>query len=301
MRKAILILSSVVLAASPLVFAQDQPLSLGEIARKIRADKERREAAASQPATPPVQPAPAPAVKPDVKSIPDRPPANYTAPTAKVERVAVTESTAHQDSAQTNVAMNVPRKAAAKSGYWARVEAEEKATAFPSVPEPGSAPVLRTRPAEVKTVSTPEPRMEKNHAPNFAPAIPDRPVLVTRPPVKGSGAPVSKADQGSGMDEIYQSVGQNLQTPEGEKYSGQFAWEFALKSSRGVQECLGTGKKDPGPFDVVVQLDGDGRAQQAMLFPDTGVSSCLNRRMSNVSFSAPPQPGYWVKVTLTNR
>jgi hypothetical protein len=297
MRKAILILSSVILAASPMVFAQDQPLSLGEIARKYRADKERREAAASQPATPPVQPAPAPAVKPDVNSIPDRPPINYVKPTVKVERVAVTDSAAHQDSQQTNV----PEKAAGKSGYWARVEAEEKATVFPSVPEPGSAPVLRTRPAAVSRVSTPEPRMEKNHAPNFAPAIPDRPVLVTRPPARPSVGPVSKADQGSGMDEIYQSVGQNLQTPEGEKYSGQFAWEFALKSSRGVQECLGTGKKDPGPFDVVVQLDGEGRAQQAMLFPDTGVSSCLNRRMSNVSFSAPPQPGYWVKVTLTNR
>ena len=289
MRRAILILSSLILAASPLMFAQDQPLSLGEIARKIRADKERREAAASQPANPPVQPAPAPSVKPDMNSIPDRPPANYSAPVVKVEHVAVTAGAAHQDSSQK-----------ASSGYFARVEAEESATAFPSVPEPAARPVLNTRPPVVKTVSA-DPRIDKNHAPNFAPSIPDRPVLLTRPPAKTSGTPISKADQGYGMDEIYKSVGQNLQTPEGEKYSGQFAWEFALKSSRGVQECLGTGKKDPGPFDVVVQLDGDGRAQQAMLFPDTGVGSCLNRRMAQASFTAPPQPGYWVKVTLTNR
>ncbi len=290
MRKAILVLSSVILAASPLLFAQDQVPSLGEIARKFRADKERREAAASQPATPRVQTAPTPAVKPGVNSIPDRSPVNYTAPTVKVEHIAVNAGAAHQDSS-----LKI------SSGYFARVEAEENATSFPSVPEPVSAPVLRTRPAAVKTVSAPDPRMDKNHAPNFAPSIPDRPVLVTRPPAGASGIPVSKADQGSGMDEIYKSVGQNLQTAEGEKYSGQFAWEFALKSSRGVQECLGTGKKDPGPFDVVVQLDGDGRAQQAMVFPDTGVGSCLNRRMAQASFTAPPQPGYWVKVTLTNR
>jgi hypothetical protein len=289
MRKAILVLSSVILAASPML-AQDQVPSLGEIARKIRADKERREAAASQPAAPQVQPAPAPAAKPDVNSSPERPPVNYAAPTIKVEHVAVTVGAAHQDTAQKNA-----------GGYFARIEAEENANAFPSVPEATSAPALRTRPAVVKTASAPDPRMDKNHAPNFAPSIPDRPVLLTRPAAKTSGAPVSKADQGSGMDEIYKSVGQNLQTPEGEKYSGQFAWEFALKSSRGVQECLGTGKKDPGPFDVVVQLDGDGRAQQAMVFPDTGVGSCLNRRMAQASFTAPPQPGYWVKVTLTNR
>ena len=295
MGKAILVLSSVILAASPLLFAQDQVPSLGEIARKFRADKEQRETAASQPATPRVQTAPAPAAKPDTNSVPNRPPVNYIAPTVTVQHLAVNADAAQQNSPQPSL----PAKAA--SGYFARIEAEENANAFPSVPEAASAPVLRTRPAVVKTVSAPDPRMDKNHAPNFAPSIPDRPVLLTRPPAGASGIPVSKADQGSGMDEIYKSVGQNLQTPEGEKYSGQFAWEFALKSSRGVQECLGTGKKDPGPFDVVVQLDGDGRAQQAMVFPDTGVGSCLNHRMAQASFTAPPQPGYWVKVTLTNR
>jgi len=295
MRRVVLILSSVILAASPVLFAQDQAPSLGEIARKYRADKARREAAASQPAKPQVQTAPAPAVKPAANSVPDKPPVNYTAPAITAQPAAVNAGAAHQDSPQADL----PKKAA--SGYWARVEAEENSTAFPSVPEPGSAPALRTRPSAAKTVSAPEPRMDKNHAPNFAPSIPDRPVLLTRPPARANGIPVSKADQTSGMDEIYKSVGQNLQTPEGEKYSGQFAWEFALKSSRGVQECLGTGKKDPGPFDVVVQLDGDGRAQQAMVFPDTGVGSCLNRRMAQASFTAPPQPGYWVKVTLTNR
>jgi len=103
------------------------------------------------------------------------------------------------------------------------------------------------------------------------------------------------------MDEIYKSIGQNLDTPEGEKYSGAFGWEFTLRHSRAVRECLERGTKDPGPFDVVVQVDGNGMAQEAMIFPDTGVSGCISHRLANASFSAPPTPGYWVRVTLTNR
>jgi hypothetical protein len=101
------------------------------------------------------------------------------------------------------------------------------------------------------------------------------------------------------MDDIYKSINQNLQTPEGEKYNGVFAWEFSLKDSRVLKECLATGTDDPGPFDVVVEISGDGKAQQSMIFPDTGVSGCLQHRLATRSFSPPPSPGYWVRVTLT--
>jgi hypothetical protein len=124
------------------------------------------------------------------------------------------------------------------------------------------------------------------------------PVLTQRSKVTVS--PSSSADQPSEMDDIYSSIGQNLQTPEGEKYSGVFAREFAYKNSRSVRECL-RAAKDPGPFDVVVQVGSDGAAQQAMVFPDAGVSGCLRSHLATASFSAPPAPGYWVKVTLTNQ
>ncbi len=101
------------------------------------------------------------------------------------------------------------------------------------------------------------------------------------------------------MDDIYKSINQNLQTPEGEKYNGVFAWEFSLKDSRVLKECLATGANDPGPFDVVVEISGDGKAQQSMIFPDTGVSGCLQHRLATTSFSPPPRPSYWVRVTLT--
>jgi hypothetical protein len=101
------------------------------------------------------------------------------------------------------------------------------------------------------------------------------------------------------MDDIYKSISQNLQTPEGEKYNGVFAWEFSLKDSRVLKECLAMGTNDPGPFDVVVEVSGDGKAQQSMIFPDTGVSGCLQHRLATTSFSPPPRPSYWVRVTLT--
>ncbi len=103
------------------------------------------------------------------------------------------------------------------------------------------------------------------------------------------------------MDDIYTSIGQNLQTPEGEKYSTVFAREFAFKNSRGVRECLEHGSKDPGPFDVVVQVSSNGAPQQALIFPDTGAAGCLRSSLAKASFTAPPAPGYWVKVTLTNQ
>jgi hypothetical protein len=48
-----------------------------------------------------------------------------------------------------------------------------------------------------------------------------------------------------------------------------------------------------------VQVGSNGTAQQALIFPDTGVSGCLRSRLEKASFSPPPGPGYWVKVTLT--
>ncbi len=49
------------------------------------------------------------------------------------------------------------------------------------------------------------------------------------------------------------------------------------------------------------RVGNDGTAQQAMVFPDAGVSGCLRSHLATASLPAPPAPGYWVKVTLANQ
>jgi hypothetical protein len=177
-----------------------------------------------------------------------------------------------------------------------------KAASKDSVSAPAKTPVFAPAVAQPVTqrrtpLGTPELITAKSNVPTpatvpvqFASAPQQAPVLIhTSANTKPNMA----------MDDIYKSISQNLQTPEGEKYNGVFAWEFSLKDSRVLKECLAIGTNDPGPFDVVVEVSGDGKAQQSMIFPDTGVSGCLQHRLATTSFSPPPRAGYWVRVTLT--
>jgi hypothetical protein len=201
----------------------------------------------------------------------------------------------------TKPAATLPNQPSASTAQRGPVAAGKAAGKDPVI-APASAPVFAPAVAQPVTqrktpLGTPELITAKSSVPvpatvpvQFATTPQQAPVLIhtsanTRPSMA--------------MDDIYKSINQNLQTPEGEKYNSVFAWEFSLKDSRVLKECLATGTNDPGPFDVVVEVSGDGKAQQSMIFPDTGVSGCLQHRLATTSFSPPPRPSYWVRVTLT--
>jgi hypothetical protein len=320
MRHAILFAFAAILAAGPVLSAQEQP-SLGEIARKYREEKRLREAAASAPSVT-QQPA---AMNVNVIAV------IQPAVDAKSVVVApvVTLPIAHE---------SVPEMDANLKANIASEAAKRQALTVPAAPMPAPQPPALVVRTAVKTESAPS---AKRSAPTAGPVFPTitsgqparpvlhpsvvpvnntgsnspnvtRPVLLQRNPAANTGGtsgPSSSgssseeqpaADPGSQMDDIYTSIGQNLQTPEGEKYNSVFAREFSLKNSRGVRECLEHGSKDPGPFDVVVQVSSNGAPQQALIFPDTGATGCLRSTLARAAFSAPPAPGYWVKVTLTN-
>jgi len=324
--------------ASGVVLSQQAAPSLGDIARKYRTEKieherELQEGAAnhpavetdatrysekiSSPASPVAVPAyttPEPASRHEaevhtpaaagVSTAPRTPqalprtesaaPANIPDP-GKSPALIIREN--NQATKQATTLPNQPSASAAQQGPVAAGKASKD-----SGSEPAHAPVFPAAVAKPvsqrKTaIGTPELITVKSSAPvpaaapvQFASTPQQNPVLIrtsatTRPAMA--------------MDDIYKSISQNLRTPEGEKYNGVFAWEFSLKDSRVLKECLATGTNDPGPFDVVVEVSGDGKAQQAMIFPDTGVSGCLQHRLAATSFSPPPRPDYWVRVTLT--
>jgi hypothetical protein len=331
MRKAILFIAGIILASSPMLFCQDETPSLGEIARKYRAEKELREAAGSLPSAPqsaapqsspatPQRPATvlniraSAAIKPEVEMN-----SPIVAPAAHVPAL-------HQSATPGDAVRNVELRSVAVTSETSGPETTPETTKTSKVMD---APVFPSATPQQSKAQPPKvTRSEATDVPVFrsaSPSQPARPALpqratavspvVSNTPVFPSAMPESakaqgptsgnagqtSEDQHSEMEDIYTSIDQNLQTPEGEKYSNVFAREFALKNSRAVRECLEAGAKDPGPFDVVVQVAGAGVAQQAMIFPDTGVTGCLRHRLATASFSAPPAPGYWVKVTLTTR
>lgn len=294
MRHAVLTAFAAILAASPVLFAQEQP-SLGEIARKYREEKRLREAAASAPA------------------VTQQPAAMNINASAVIQPTVETRSTIvaavpaeHQFTSDmtsdtaTHQALTVP---VAPSPVLQPSAARNTQTDRPVFPTITSGQPARTtrRPSVVLVSAT------GNNSTAVTP-----PVLLQRSPSGNTGGTSGPSSSGSSsddqpaagpssqMDDIYTSIGQNLQTPEGEKYNSVFAREFSLKNSRGVRECLEHGSKDPGPFDVVVQVSSNGAPQQALIFPDTGATGCLRSTLARASFSAPPAPGYWVKVTLTN-
>jgi hypothetical protein len=253
---------------------------------------------------PPQQPAAAqnPSANAETKpAVMNRPPASPVAPSPALQppaMVPLVMNTSASADIKPETELTKPPATFRNSGERADLSSEtikKKVSTVPVFP-----------PATPQHLSAAKPRQRvmmtsatENIAPILAPASRQGPSLITRQ--RSSVGTTGIAGKNSSMDEIYKSIGQNLQTPDGEKYIRAFSWEFSLKNSHDVRDCLEAGKKDPGPFDVVVQVGSDGTAQQAMIFPDTGVSGCVARRMATASFSAPPGPGYWVKVTLANR
>lgn len=336
MERAISILVFAAIASGGVLFSQQPAPSLGDIARKYRTEKiehehDLREGAVRQPAAEAsaaqnsgrisIPASPASSVVTSVHTATDVAPRHET----EVQPPAADELPLHLPQAEaavppsntdlnknpvllirennqvTKPAATLPNQPAASVAQRGPVAAG-KAAGKDSGVEPAKTPVFAPAAAQPVTQRrTPLGIPELMAAKSSVPAPATLPVQLASAPQQAPVLIRSSANTrpNMAMDDIYKSINQNLQTPEGEKYNGVFAWEFSLKDSRVLKECLATGANDPGPFDVVVEISGDGKAQQSMIFPDTGVSGCLQHRLATTSFSPPPRPGYWVRVTLT--
>jgi hypothetical protein len=99
--------------------------------------------------------------------------------------------------------------------------------------------------------------------------------------------------------EAYKAVNANVATPEGQRYDGLIAQEFAKRYLRAVQDCNARGS-GPSPTLLILQVSKSGAVQQMMVVPETASDACLRPKMAKAAFTPPPKPEYWVRVSLTS-
>ncbi|HEV7676070.1 MAG TPA: hypothetical protein VGQ12_16180 [Candidatus Angelobacter sp.] len=97
--------------------------------------------------------------------------------------------------------------------------------------------------------------------------------------------------------EAYKAVNANVATPEGQRYDGLIAQEFAKRYLRTVQDC-NAGGSGPSPTLLILQMSKNGAVQQMMVVPETASDACLRPKMAKAAFTPPPKPEYWVRVSL---
>jgi hypothetical protein len=95
------------------------------------------------------------------------------------------------------------------------------------------------------------------------------------------------------------AVKRNLQTTEGCQYDSVISTEFPEKFQGSMQHCTkSAGEKDLANFEIFIKIEGDGAVRKALVFPQTRVALCLREDVLKGRFSAPPKPGYWIKVEM---
>jgi hypothetical protein len=104
------------------------------------------------------------------------------------------------------------------------------------------------------------------------------------------------------IDNAMKAADANLQTPDGRKFDEQISKAFASNYSATVTECLkSSGDFSLVPFDMVLQVGGNGTVDQIVVSKMSRTSSCIVAKVSSGVFPPPPQPDYWVKISMQAR
>lgn len=93
----------------------------------------------------------------------------------------------------------------------------------------------------------------------------------------------------------------NAATPAGRELERRVAERFDEKKLReALVDCAASAKEeDSGPFTVLLELSGDGRASQVLLRPPIPVAVCLRWTIRETAFPRPASPGTWVAVDVS--
>jgi hypothetical protein len=101
------------------------------------------------------------------------------------------------------------------------------------------------------------------------------------------------------IEEALKSADDNAKTPEGKKFDAEIGKTFAAQYSNVVSGCLKqSGDSFLIPFDLALRLGKDGSIEQIYSSYRSKMSACLKSEVQNGHFPAPPQAGYWVKISL---
>ncbi len=92
----------------------------------------------------------------------------------------------------------------------------------------------------------------------------------------------------------------NLQTPAGRQYDAELSKSFQSNYGDIVAACVKIAAEPRlTPFDLFLQIGKTGTVETLYMSPTTRVSLCLASKVSSGRFPAPPQPSYWVKISMS--
>lgn len=94
----------------------------------------------------------------------------------------------------------------------------------------------------------------------------------------------------------------NRQTPVGRKFDEQMAKTFASNYSATVTDCLKkSGDSFMVPFDMALLVGQNGAVEQVLTSTMSHTISCIMAKVGSGLFPPPPQPDYWVKISMQAR
>jgi hypothetical protein len=101
------------------------------------------------------------------------------------------------------------------------------------------------------------------------------------------------------IDAAMKAADDNLQTSDGRKFDEQVAKTFASNYSASVTECVKiSGDLSLVPFDMALQVGGNGTVEQIVVSKMSRTSSCIAAKLDGGLFPPPPKPDYWVKISM---
>jgi hypothetical protein len=94
------------------------------------------------------------------------------------------------------------------------------------------------------------------------------------------------------------AVEANLKTPAGKLYDQQLG-TIVQQHAASIKQCRQSAANSPSnPFDVFLKLKGDGRVDEALVYPETALATCTRNALSEGKYSPPPYDDYWVNIHL---
>ena len=100
------------------------------------------------------------------------------------------------------------------------------------------------------------------------------------------------------IKQLSAAVDANLETPEGQQYDARLAKEFPQKFTDTMKECAKSAGGEFGSFELFLRLGKTGNVDQSLVEPPTSIAGCLLSKVQFSSFSPPPKPEYWVKISM---
>ena len=105
--------------------------------------------------------------------------------------------------------------------------------------------------------------------------------------------------RGKDIEAALKAADDHLLTPDGRRFDEQVAKTFGANYGAAVADCVqSSGGSFMIPFSLLMQLAKNGAVEKVFAAPGTSIGACLSARVDKGMFPAPPEPDYWIKVSL---